>query len=46
MVRTVDGIRCHYCGGNVRNDPEQCDNGWRIVCQNCHHDFIVVEYPA
>jgi hypothetical protein len=43
IIRLVDGLHCPACQAEIHNDPEETDDGWRIVCRNCHRDLLVVE---
>jgi hypothetical protein len=43
IIRLVDGLRCPRCQAEIRNDPEETDDGWRIICHGCHRDLFVIE---
>jgi hypothetical protein len=43
-IRIADGVCCPACGTAIRtSDPEETNDGWRIVCSSCHRDLLVVE---
>jgi predicted Zn finger-like uncharacterized protein len=44
IVRIADGVSCPACGTVIRiTDPEDTNDGWRILCGSCHRDILVVE---
>jgi hypothetical protein len=42
-IRLVDGLRCPRCQAGIHNDAELTDDGWRLLCRECHVDILVVE---
>jgi transposase-like protein len=46
-IRLSEGLQCPHCGAALSPHAiERHDRGgWRVICQSCHRDVLVVE-PA
>jgi hypothetical protein len=40
IIRLVDGLNCPRRAHAIHNEPERTNDGWRILCPNCHIDII------
>jgi hypothetical protein len=43
VVRLVDGLQCPRCQAHIHNDAELTEDGWRLLCRECHVDILTVE---
>ena len=46
-IRVASGLCCPHCGKPLAPHAarHRDQDGWRMVCQGCHRDIIVIE-PA
>jgi len=46
IVRMADRWACPFCGKCLHpTDLEMTEDGVRMLCGNCHHDVLTIEWP-
>jgi hypothetical protein len=46
VVRLVDGLVCPRCSARIHNDAQLTEEGWRLLCRECHVDILTVDGDA